>query len=731
MMMIKKLIFILMVTTSSFGYSQERIEITRLDNKIILDGIINEKVWSTITPLPFIQHKPVYGDKPTERTEVRLAYDDNYLYIAGSLFDTERVQSTSLERDGGNSSSDWFGVAIDSYNDKENATAFFTTPSGLRWDATVLDGQGGIHLNTNWNSYWDVKTSITNEGWFAEFRIPLSSLRFQSDNGETVMGLISWRLLARNFEWDIFPNISPEIGMSSYYKISHAQEIVFKNIKSKKPVYVTPYVVGGITKNYEHNSDLTKLISNNNYKTEAGLDLKYSITSNLTLDATINTDFAQVEADDQEINLSRFSLFFPEKRKFFQERASSFELNFSGYNKVFYSRRIGIHNSDQVRIYGGGRLVGRTGGWDIGFLNMQTEKTNDLPSENLGILRLKRQVFNENSHVGIITTTRIDDDGNYNVVYGADGIIKAFGEDFFKFAFAQSVETNADNKPISLDPTRIYLNWERRKLSGFSYLFEGSHVGETYNPGLGFEDRNNYKSLNVKLKYSWFPNAKSIFFQHQTSVRSLLIFSNENGEIESAQYGPKWYFATKSGYSMQFMPRINYENVFDTLFIDEETYIPNKKYSFYDIFFNLGTPGSQPFKFSTVLELGSFYDGNRLSSRFTLRGSPSKHFEFETTYKYNKVEFSKRDQDFSNHIGRLRALIMINTKLSLSSFIQYNSANESVSSNIRFRYNPGEGHDLYLVYNQSSLMDEHRIAEINPNNKYWTVMLKYNYTFKF
>ena len=727
----KHVFIFLFLLISGFAFNQEKIEIQRITEEIILDGIINEKVWSTITPLPFIQHKPVYGDKPTEHTEVRLAYDDNYLYVAGSLFDSDEVQSTSLERDGGNASSDWFGVAIDSYNDKENATAFFTTPSGLRWDATVLDGQGGIDLNTNWNSYWDVKTNITNEGWFAEFRIPLSSLRFQEINGETVMGLITWRLLARNNEWDIFPDISPELGMASFYKISHAQEIVFKNITSKKPVYITPYVLGGITKNYEHNSDQTKLISNNNYKTEAGLDLKYSITSNVTLDATINTDFAQVEADNQEINLSRFSLFYPEKRKFFQERASSFELNFSGYNKVFYSRRIGINNSEQVRIYGGARLVGRTGGWDIGFLNMQTEKTNDLPSENLGVLRLRRQVFNENSNIGIITTTRIGDDGSYNVVYGVDGTIKAFGEDYFKFAFAQSVETNAENKPMSLDPTRIYLNWERRKLSGFSYLFEGSHVGETYNPGLGFENRDNYKSLNVKLKYSWFPDSKSKFFQHQTSVRSLIIFNNENGEIESAQYGPKWYYATKSGYSSQNMPRVNYENVFDTLYIDENTYIPSKKYNFYDLYFDLYTPSSKHLMIGTRLECGSFYDGIRFSSKLTLRGNISKHFELETIYKYNKVKFSNRNQDFSNHIGQLRALIMLNTQLTLSSFIQYNSANESISSNIRFRYNPGEGHDLYLVYNQSSLIDEHPIAEINPDNKFWTVMLKYNYTFKF
>jgi len=729
---VKYVFIFLFILISVLGFAQEKIEIQRINQEIKIDGIIDEPIWEQISPLLFIQHTPIYGNKPTEHTEARLAYDDNYLYISGKLYDKHKVQSNALERDGGNASSDWFGVAIDSYNDKENAMAFFTTPSGLRWDATVLEGGvGNISLNTNWNSYWDVATSISDQGWFAEFRIPLSSLRFQDINGETVMGLITWRLLARNNEWDIFPDISPEHGPSSFYKISRAQEIVFQNIESKKPVYITPYLLGGIGQNFEHNQDKTKLISNNEYKKEAGLDLKYSITSNLTLDATINTDFAQVEADNQEINLSRFSLFFPEKRKFFQERSSNFELNFSDFNKVFYSRRIGIHNSEQVRIYGGARLVGRTNGWDIGFLNMQTEKTSDLPTENLGVLRLRRQVFNPYSNVGIIATTRLGNNGNYNVVYGADGTIKVFAEDYFIFAIAQSMENDASNKPLSLNPTRVYLNWERRILDGFSYLFEGSHVGENYNPGLGFESRKNYKSLNVKLKYSWFPNAESKIFQHQTSVRSLLIYNNTNGELESAQYGPEYYFSSKSGYSVQIFPRINYENIHDTIFIDDNTNIPNKKYNFYDLYLTISTPSSSPFKISSRFEYGTFYDGNKLTSSVTARWSMSKHFEFESTYQYNDVRFSSRDQHFTNHIGRLRALIMYSTKLSLSSFAQYNSANDAIFSNVRFRYNPREGHDLYIVYNQSSLLDENLVEDINPNSKFWTIMLKYNYTFKF
>jgi len=330
----KYLTWLLLSLLSTYSYSQNKIVVHPTNSKIKIDGIIDEPIWKEIRPLYYIQHTPNYGKQPTELTQVRMTYDDEFLYVSGMLYDSEEPRANSFQRDGGNASSDWFGIAIDTYNDKENALAFFTTPNGLRWDATVVDGQGGVSLNTNWNSYWDVGTTKPDSGWVAEFKIPFSSLRFQSVGGETTMNIITWRLLARNNEWNIYPNISPEHGGLSFYKISHGQEIVFKEIKSKNPVYITPYLLGGNSQSYKHNQNETGLIAKDEYKTEIGLDVKYSITSNITLDATINTDFAQVEADDQEINLSRFSLFFPEKRQFFQERSSSFEMNFSGNNKV-------------------------------------------------------------------------------------------------------------------------------------------------------------------------------------------------------------------------------------------------------------------------------------------------------------------------------------------------------------------------------------------------------------
>jgi hypothetical protein len=220
------------------------------------------------------------------------------------------------------------------------------------------------------------------------------------------MGLICARYIAHKNELDIFPEIPPNWGESSHLRVSRSREIVFRGLRPKKPFYIAPYVIGGrqweqvlneTGTAYKLKEDLPGL---RQLKLNGGLDIKYGLTNNLTLDITVNTDFAQVEADDEQINLSRFSLFFPEKRTFFQERSSVFTFDFERGSSLFYSRQIGLHEGEQVPIFGGARVTGMAGRWDIGFLDMQTQAIENLPSENFGILRLRRQVLNESSYLG-------------------------------------------------------------------------------------------------------------------------------------------------------------------------------------------------------------------------------------------------------------------------------------------------------------------------------------------
>lgn len=411
------------------GKAQEPMVVPRFAGDLRLDGVVDEAGWKEIVPLPVAMHIPSVGGDPSERTEFRMAYDDNFLYVAGNLFDDPKgVQGFSFKRDDGALNADWFGFNLDTFRDKENSLSFFTLPTGNRHDFAISnDAQGDKWINPSWNSFWDVAVSRHEAGWSAEFRIPFSSLRFQDHDGRVVMGLTVVRRIARKNEMITFPVISNEWGDRSYWKPSQTQEIVFEGLFSKKPLYVTPYLLAGM--NQLKTFDLKKNAYHGKVDPtyNAGLDVKYGLTSNLTLDLTLNTDFAQVEADDQQINLTRFSLFFPEKRLFFQERASIFTFDLGTPNQLFYSRRIGLHDGEQVPILAGFRLVGRAGKWDLGFLDMQTRQVAGLSSENMGVLRMRRQVLNQNSYVGLMTTSRVGLDGSYNLAYGLDGIFRVFG----------------------------------------------------------------------------------------------------------------------------------------------------------------------------------------------------------------------------------------------------------------------------------------------------------------
>jgi hypothetical protein len=585
----------------------------------------------------------------------------------------------------------------------------------------------------SWNTFWDVATSQNNEGWFAEMRIPFSSLHFQDRNGHVVMGIIVQRKIARKDERDVFPKIPPHWGTYSVFKPSQAQEFVLDGIYSRRPLYVAPYILGGSEQSFELIENESVYQQTENLEYEVGLDVKYGLTSNLTLDVTLNTDFAQVEADDQQVNLTRFSLFFPEKRLFFQERSSNFDFNFesSESNRLFYSRRIGIHAGEIVRIFGGARLVGRVGPWDLGLLNMQTAPIDELPSENFGVFRVRRQIFNPYSYIGAISTTRIGMDGSYNIAYGLDGIIRVFGDDYLTIKWAQTFESDKKNNPLSLDLARIRFNWTRRTIKGFGYGLSFSRAGVDYNPGIGFEMRENYSRLATGLWYGWIPGKNSTLFSHRISLSGFLFLRNADNEIESVKTSIGWQLRTKSGWEGKISLQFFCENVPETFSLSDEAAVPEGKYSFYGLNGEISSASGRPIHARATLDFGAFYDGWRASLGLTPRWNISPDLELSGTYQYNRIVFPNRDQRFAAHIARLRALFMLSIKFSATAFIQYNSAINAVIANIRFRYNPREGIDLYLVYNESLNTNRYRDDPVFPFSSSRTILLKYTYTFNF
>ena len=295
---------------------QERKVIQRMESGIVFDGMPDEASWESVEPFPLISHLPVFGNPPSEKSIVKMGYDDQYVYVGALLYvsNPEYVRAIGKKRDMNSMTCDWFGVCLDTYNDNENALLFFTNPLGLRWDASVkndaMPTMDQMPMNMDWNTFLEVKTQYDEKGWYLEMKIPISSLRFQELDGITVMGLSFFRWIPAKDEGDVFPAISTEWGPTSNLKPSLFEEVEFHGLHPKKPLHISPYVLTAFEQEHELNAHETAYDYSQKYKVEPGLDVKYGINSNTVLDLTVNTDFAQVEADDQQFNLSRFSLFF-------------------------------------------------------------------------------------------------------------------------------------------------------------------------------------------------------------------------------------------------------------------------------------------------------------------------------------------------------------------------------------------------------------------------------------
>ena len=336
-------------------------------------------------------------------------------------------------------------------------------------------------------------------------RIPFSSLRFEPDaNGDVRMGLIVWRYVARNSEFDVFPEI-PNNWRNSAYKPSQASPIVFRGIEPRRPLYLKPYVLGGMSQRNllaETGDSYTGVSS---WTSELGGDLKYNVTSNLVLDLTVNTDFAQVEADDQIVNLERFSLFFPEKRDFFQERSDLFEFSVPGRmnESLFHSRTIGIVDGQPIPIHGGARLTGCYRDWDVGLLNMQTAAATvngrTVAAENFGVLRLRRPVGDRGSYVGGMLTSRTDLRSAYNLVYALDADLHIVDDYFVDMKVAQSVEPDVD--PLAGIMAAMF--FQRRINRGFFVGTSYRYVGPDFNPAVGFMPRTGYNRVGNRIAYTW------------------------------------------------------------------------------------------------------------------------------------------------------------------------------------------------------------------------------------
>jgi len=709
-------------------------QIPKLSGNIVFDGKPDEAIWDSIEAFPFITLHPAYGKPAEQKTVIKLAFDDQNIYLGAELYTDgpDMIRAIGKVRDFSSMSCDWMGFQLDTYNDNQNSVVFLTNPNGIRWDATVSnDGTPGNTepMDLNWNTFWEVKTVVEDRVWFAEMKVPLSSLRFESKNGATVMGFNVLRYLPVTNEVYIFPDTPNNWGSYSQIKPSTYADGIFEGIEPRKPLYISPYVLSGLEQSNVLNDDGTAYTYKPEFKLEPGLDVKYGLNSNTTLDLTINTDFAQVEADAQQFNLTRFSLVYPEKRKFFLERANVFDFNMGGPNSLFYSRRIGLYDGNPVRILGGARLMSSINGWDIGLMDLQTAAYAELPSENFAVFRIKKNLLNPSSYAGAMLNSRIGVDGTYNTAYGLDALLNLFGDEFLTIRWAQTFDDGVDNGKGLFDPARIYLDWTRRKNKGLSYTLVYVWSGVDFDPGMGLEVFDDYYVYQAQLKYTIIPKEESSLQTHYFSLLTYTINDVRDNKLLTYYLAPGWTFTGKKGWNGTMNVEYNMETLITDFNITDSVSIPVGSYNFSDAMLSLSSPGTRSFHFTVTLCSGQYYDGYRFSPQVNPTWNISSGVELGATYLIDYLDFSSRDQLLQNHIFGLRGLYMLNTRLSFSGFVQYNTAINRVISNLRLRYNPKEGTDLYLVFNEGRNTYLDRETPALPSYSNRSVLLKFTYTF--
>ena len=706
------------------------IELSRLTSPVVIDGVLDDAAWKSIPALPLTMYTPVFRGTPTQRTEIRVAYDDEYFYAAGWFYDTDpsRIRVNSLYRDRWNGD-DALAIYIDAFNDNQNAKWFGITPAGMRFDVLVSDD--GATTNGNWDTFWTARTTITSEGWFAEVRIPFSSIGFHPDaEGKATMGLTVTRLVSRLEERVTFPEIDPKF---EFRRPSKAQDVVLRNVRSHTPVYVTPYVLTGMARTSVAPPPGTSAFGiARKTSRELGVDVRYPLSGNLTLDLTANTDFAQVEADDQQVNLDRFPLFFPERRRFFQEGSGIFDFVAGGGARLFHSRRIGLASDfSPVPIYGGARLVGRVGGWDVGFLEMQTERQGPSPSENFGVLRLRHPVFNAFSTAGLMVTS-YNGAGRTNLGLGADGVFRVTGDHYVTLKYSATLDSK-DSSAVSLGDRSLFdFKWERRVSRGLQFNVNATHLARDYRPEIGFLQRTDYTTANVGGNYFIYTDNSSWLRRYYPGGLAFTTWRNSDHALESAQYAVWVEWDTKGGGNGWVEPKLFHENVAQEFRIGGAT-VPAGAYDFADLQVYLSMGAGKRLRTAMDFRSGTYFDGTRTQVILTPTWNVSPHLELGTDYQLSHLDFGKRDQVENLQVARFRVRAALNVQASGNAFVQYNSTTDRLDFNVRLRYAFAEGTDLWLVYNEG--LDTDPVRDLggvrSPTSLARTVLVKYTHTLGF
>ena len=677
-------------------YEAERLKrvitTVRITEKITLDGRLDEPAWKLAVPVSdFIQRIPRTGELSDERTELRVLYDDNNLYVAVTALDSHpALVVKELKRDFDINGTDLIQVIIDSLHDGRSGYSLSTNPAGAKRDNQLspINSSGG---GVDWDGVWDVKVRRLEEGgWVAEYEIPFKTMRFSRAPSQ-VWGLQIARRIPRlneESEWAPVPFRGASVR-TQYAGTLRGLE----NISPGRNLKLKPYILGQAVKT-RVGGELTTIDSLARIKDyNAGFDIKYSLTPSLTLDTTYRTDFAQVEADQQQVNLTRFNLFFPEKREFFLENTGTFAFGPGGNLVPFFSRRIGLSAAGTpVPIIGGGRVSGQMGRYNVGFLAMKTEKLGTTPSNNYVVGRVSRNLL-RNSWVGALGTHRDSSvAGAYNRVYGTDAHFLFFDKlDFDTYI----LKSDTPGKSGKNQARRFQAGWKGDELS---LSGEYDAVGTNFNPELGFVRRGNNSLYSGD--FSWKPRITHTTIQNLNFTTGLDYYKGgTTGNIETRSHDVGFGLQYKNSGSTNFNINRTFDRLVKPFAIRSDISIPAGDYEYLSYTASANSGNNRKIASSGNVSWGEFWNGHTKSVSGTMSLRPHYHFSVDLNYSRNHVTLP--NGAFTTNLIGSRFLYSFTSRAFLNAFFQYNADTHQVSSNIRFNLIHHPLSDLYLVYNDT------------------------------
>jgi hypothetical protein len=723
--------------------SNSPVVLPRLEAALDFNGIPDESFWvDSYTITNFRQVEPRLGDEATEYPSVYVTYDAQYLYIGAIIpySDPEIAFARVTERDIALDRDDFIEIHLDSYNDHTNSLVFSTNPLGARYDYEV--SRNGQDINRSWNTFWDVKTNRTLSRWTVEMRIPFSSLRYEPTE-QQIMRLKAVIKYKNKNERLLFPLHETE-RLPVIYQYRNAQEIVLSGLPASNPVFITPYVKGDIvsinTLNlkgtaYETNTEIfeekgfLKASAIDKVLSNVGLDLKFKPRTNQTLDVTLNTDFAQAEADDRIINITRFPIFLPEKRQFFLENADLFNSNQFNH-RLFHSRRIGLIDGQTVPIIGGLRFTGGSDRLQYGVLSMQTQKQEGLgsPSEHMSVVRAKKTVGSLGSYIGFMGAARLSD-SHYNYLTAIDGNLRIKDNLLSRFTLASTFDKMLGDWKYMYGMTINTFT-----SNGFGIEYRYRDYGEGFSPALGFVTRPNTKRLT--LNHGWRKTYKNHPWLQRLAIGNWITRFWESSTNRPEFFQTNIYFSAvfTSGYSFgMFAPVLQTDHLFAPWAIAKGVNVPSGFYSMWKMEPFFSTGNAFPYTISGALELGEFYGGHHRRIKGTVNYDFSKRLQAEMGATLNRFSFP--DNYSENGTTRAKAdLYYTRLKLAfsshsfLNSFIQYDSSAKSLGWNLRFRYTPNEATNLYVVYNHNMNTDRERLMPGLPVTESMGFSVKFSKT---